>query len=174
MTERNRLRDVVCKRDRMHASAVNFALGFFGWPLGRKYEQVITIEASGVSFMFRFSLLRACCLTCCQFNNTLAPYDTCPNAGTHNKSDRSSTYIKEWAGIYLKEAQKRLQADLKPAEDGQGFNLEIEDVYRMQQMCAYEVAYYGSLSRRDVVSTDDYIQDCRARLFQILRAIHGG
>lgn len=36
----------------MHASAVNFALGFFGWPLDGKYEQVITIEASGVSFTF--------------------------------------------------------------------------------------------------------------------------
>lgn len=52
LTERNRLRDIVCKRDRMHASAVNFALGFFGWPLDGKYEQVLMIEASGVSFMF--------------------------------------------------------------------------------------------------------------------------
>lgn len=34
----------------MHASAVNFALGFFGWPLDGKYEQVITIEARGVGF----------------------------------------------------------------------------------------------------------------------------
>lgn len=84
------------------------------------------------------------------------------------------TYVKEWTGIYLKEAQKRLQADLKPAEGGQGFQLEIEDVYRMQQMCAYEVAYYGSSPRRGVASADDYIQDCRTRLFQILRAIHGG
>jgi hypothetical protein len=33
----------------MHASAVNFALGFFGWPLNGKYEQVITIEAADVS-----------------------------------------------------------------------------------------------------------------------------
>ena len=40
----------VCKRDRMLASAINFTLGFFGWPLDGKYEQVITIEASGVGF----------------------------------------------------------------------------------------------------------------------------
>lgn len=33
----------------MHASAINFALGFFGWPLDGKYEQVIMIEAHGVS-----------------------------------------------------------------------------------------------------------------------------
>ncbi|KAF8452345.1 histidine phosphatase superfamily [Boletus edulis BED1] len=111
-------------QDRMHASAVNFALGFFGWPLDGKYEQVITIEASG-------------------FNNTLAPYGTCPNAGTHNKADRSLTYVKKWAGIYLEQAQKRLQADLKPTDGGQGFNLEIEDVYRMQQMCAYETVALG-------------------------------
>ena len=76
-----------------------------------------------------------------QFNNTLAPYDTCANANAHNKGDRSLPYVKEWAGIYLAEAQKRLQADLQPSEGGQGFNLEIEDAYRMQQMCAYEVAY---------------------------------
>ena len=83
------------------------------------------------------------------------------------------TYVREWAGIYLKEAQGRLQADLKPAEGGQGFNLEIEDVYRMQQMCAYEVAYYFPF-RSSVASTDDYLQDCRTRLLQILRAVHGG
>lgn len=130
----------------MLASAVNFALGFFGWPLDGKYEQVITIEASGVSVTSWFSPSWACCPTYLsrQFNNTLAPYDTCPNAGAHNKADRSLTYVKEWAGIYLKEAQKRLQADLKPAKGGQGFNIEVEDVYRMQQMCAYEVVYRGS------------------------------
>ncbi|KAG9313679.1 histidine phosphatase superfamily [Chiua virens] len=111
-------------QNRMLASAVNFALGFFGWPLDGKYEQVITIEASG-------------------FNNTLAPYDTCPNAGTHGKADRSLTYVKQWAGIYLKDAQKRLQADLQPTEGGKGFSLEIEDAYRMQQMCAYETVALG-------------------------------
>lgn len=82
--------------------------------------------------------------SCFQFNNTLAPSETCPNTNAHSKSARSLTYIRKWAGIYLGEARKRLQADLKPAEGGQGFDLEIEDVYRMQQMCAYEVAYRGS------------------------------
>ncbi|KAG9319001.1 phosphoglycerate mutase-like protein [Chiua virens] len=111
-------------QNRMLASAVNFALGFFGWPLDGKYEQVITIEASG-------------------FNNTLAPYDTCPNAGTHGKADHSLTYAKQWAGIYLKDAQKRLQADLQPTEGGKGFSLEIEDTYRVQQMCVYETVALG-------------------------------
>jgi len=124
-------------QDRMHASAVNFALGFFGWPLNGKYEQVITIEATG-------------------FNNTLAPYDTCPNAGTHNKSDRSSTYIKEWTEIYLKAAQKRVQVDFKPTEGGLGFNLEIEDVYKMQQMCAYETVALGYSKFCELFTEDEW------------------
>jgi hypothetical protein len=34
----------------MLASAMNFALGFFGWPFEDQYQQSITIEAHGVSF----------------------------------------------------------------------------------------------------------------------------
>ena len=33
----------------MLSSAMNFALGFFGWPLEGQYQQSITIEESGVS-----------------------------------------------------------------------------------------------------------------------------
>ncbi|KAG6810444.1 hypothetical protein H0H92_011838 [Tricholoma furcatifolium] len=44
-------------QDRMLHSALNFGIGFFGYPLEGKYQQSITIEADG-------------------FNNTLAPYDT--------------------------------------------------------------------------------------------------
>jgi len=32
----------------MLASALNFAIGFFGWPLDGQYQQSITIEADGV------------------------------------------------------------------------------------------------------------------------------
>jgi 3-deoxy-D-arabino-heptulosonate 7-phosphate (DAHP) synthase len=35
-------------QDRMLASAMNFAIGFFGWPLDGQYQQSITIEADGV------------------------------------------------------------------------------------------------------------------------------
>jgi hypothetical protein len=155
----------------MLASAVNFALGFFAWPLDGKYEQVITIEAPGVcvDVLRREHVVSA---NLSQFNNTLAPYDTCPNANIHGKSDRSLPYIKKWAGIYLARAQMRLQADLRPAEGGEGFHLEIEDLYRMQQMCAYEVTYRGS--SRHVTLADGHVQDCRTRLFQILRAVHRG
>lgn len=33
----------------MLASAMNFAMGFFGWPIKDQYQQSITIEASGVT-----------------------------------------------------------------------------------------------------------------------------
>jgi hypothetical protein len=36
-------------QDRMLASEVNFAFGFFGWPLEGKYDLSVTIEAAGVS-----------------------------------------------------------------------------------------------------------------------------
>ena len=64
-----------------------------------------------------------------QYNNTLAPYKTCPNAGDRTKSDRAIPYIKEWASIYLKDAHARLQPQLK------GYDLSIEDIYIFQQVC---------------------------------------
>jgi hypothetical protein len=39
-----------CIRDRMLASALNFAAGFWGIPYENKYLQSITIEDRGVSF----------------------------------------------------------------------------------------------------------------------------
>ncbi|KAG5640451.1 hypothetical protein DXG03_008594 [Asterophora parasitica] len=105
-------------QDRMLQSALNFAIGFFGYPLDGKYQQSILIEADG-------------------FNNTLAPYDTCPNARIRTKSDRGIYYVKRWAAIYLKKARARLQPQLK------GYELTIEDVYIMQQMCAYETVAIG-------------------------------
>ena len=68
-----------------------------------------------------------------QFNNTLAPYKTCPNASDRRKSDRGTQYVEEWAGIYLKDARARLAAQFH------GYDLTIEDTYVLQQMCAYEV-----------------------------------
>ncbi|KAJ8482596.1 hypothetical protein ONZ45_g14889 [Pleurotus djamor] len=105
-------------QDRMLSSAINFALGFFAHPLDGKYQQSITIEADG-------------------FNNTLAPYDTCPNARDRSKSDRALWYVRKWAPIYLKDAKTRIEAHLK------GLDLTYEDVYTMQQMCAYETVAIG-------------------------------
>ncbi|KAG6909600.1 hypothetical protein DXG01_016639 [Tephrocybe rancida] len=105
-------------QDRMLHSALNFAIGFFGYPLEGKYQQSITIESSG-------------------FNNTLAPYDTCPNTNDKRKSERGIYYVQRWTAIYLKDAQSRLQPSIK------GYDLNIEDVYIMQQMCAYETVAIG-------------------------------
>ncbi|THG96255.1 hypothetical protein EW026_g5547 [Hermanssonia centrifuga] len=102
----------------MLASALNFAIGFFGYPFEGQYQQSITIEAKG-------------------YNNTLAPYKTCPNADIKSKADRGSWYVRKWAGIYLKDAQARLAPQLK------GYDLSIEDVYTLQQMCAYETVAIG-------------------------------
>ncbi|TFY59888.1 hypothetical protein EVJ58_g5495 [Rhodofomes roseus] len=105
-------------QDRMLASALNFAIGFFGYPFEGQYEQSITIEENG-------------------YNNTLAPYKTCPNAANAAKADRAYPYVSQWVSIYLKKALDRLQPQLK------GVDLTIEDVYTMQQMCAYETVAIG-------------------------------
>jgi len=39
----------------MLSSAMNFALGFFGWPLEGQYQQSITIEENGVSRELHFT-----------------------------------------------------------------------------------------------------------------------
>lgn len=90
-------------------SALNFAVGFFGLPIEGKYLQEVTIEAPG-------------------FNNTLAPYMTCPNAKDRSKGDRALPYLQEWTSIYLKDAHARLAPQLK------GYDLSIEDIYIFQQV----------------------------------------
>ena len=37
----------------MHASALNFAIGFFGYPFEGQYQQSITIESTGVRKFLR-------------------------------------------------------------------------------------------------------------------------
>lgn len=105
-------------QDRMLTSALNFASGFFGIPYEDKYLQSITIEDPG-------------------FNNTLSPYKTCDNTNDRSKADRGTPFVKEWAAIYLQDARDRLQAQID------GYNLTIEDVYTMQQMCPYETVAIG-------------------------------
>ncbi|EKM60569.1 uncharacterized protein PHACADRAFT_84917, partial [Phanerochaete carnosa HHB-10118-sp] len=105
-------------QDRMVASALNFAIGFFGYPFEGQYQQSVTIENLGV-------------------NNTLAPYMTCPNFMQKDKGDRGTWYVRNWANRYLKHAQVRLGRQMH------GFNLTIEDLYTMQELCAYETVAIG-------------------------------
>ena len=90
-------------------SALNFAVGFFGLPIEGKYLQSVTIESQG-------------------YNNTLAPYMTCPNARDRSKSDRALPYLQQWSSIYLEDAHARLAPQLK------GYDLSIEDIYIFQQV----------------------------------------
>lgn len=49
-----------------------------------------------------------------------------------------------------------------------GYELEIEDIYALQQMCAYEVCELCFKSPKRV----HRLLDCCHRVFQILRAVH--
>ncbi|KAF8898246.1 histidine phosphatase superfamily [Gymnopilus junonius] len=118
-------------QDRMLASAMNFAIGFFGYPFDGQYQQSITIEADG-------------------FNNTLSPYKTCPNAKDSSKADRGNWYTARWAERYLKDAQKRLQKQLH------GLDLSIEDTYIMQQLCAYETVALGYSKFCELFTEDEW------------------
>ena len=89
------------------------ALGFFGWPLDGKVLMEVTVEEKGV-------------------NNTLAPYKTCTNDSM--KDARALVSPQVGRGI----SQGRAQAPRRVVE---GVELEYEDVYVMQLICAYEVCH---------------------------------
>ncbi|KAG6829017.1 hypothetical protein H0H92_005924 [Tricholoma furcatifolium] len=101
--------------DRMVHSALNFALGFFGIPLEGKYQLSITLEDRQK-----------------KFSNSLAPYYACANALVPTKGFRGTYYVKKWTDIYLQDALTRLQPKIEH------LTLEVEDLYAMQQLCAYE------------------------------------
>jgi len=71
--------------------------------------------------------------------------------------------VKEWASVYLKAAQDRLQKQID------GYTFTIEDVYIMQQMCAYEVGFANHLHRQAPVTV---IVDRSHRLLQILWSVY--
>ncbi|KAI0665829.1 histidine phosphatase superfamily [Trametes maxima] len=100
-------------QDQMLASAHNFALAFFGYPLDGQYQQLVTIEGHG-------------------FNNTLAPSETCHNAHAPSRGDRAVPFVRAWGTRYLRGELTRLAPQIE------GFELTLEDVYVMQQLCAYE------------------------------------
>ncbi|KAJ7368942.1 histidine phosphatase superfamily, partial [Mycena albidolilacea] len=79
----------VARRDRMLASAMNFAIGFFGYPFEGQYQQSITIEADGVHL---------------------------PERQRPPKADRGRAKVAQWAGMYLACAVGRLQPPTKGYE----------------------------------------------------------
>jgi hypothetical protein len=124
----------------MLASAMNFAIGFFGYPFEGQYQQSITIEADGVRralFLYLASHLLSNFIyphqLISQFNNTLAPYKTCPNANDPLRADHGRAKVAQWAGVYLAGAVGRLRPLIE------GYELQVEGMCVLQQLCAYEV-----------------------------------
>lgn len=74
---------------RMYHSALNFAAGFFGLPIEGKYHQSILIEHKG-------------------FNNSLAPYMSCPNSERPERANAGHRASQIWQESSLIETQKRL------------------------------------------------------------------
>ncbi|TFY63429.1 hypothetical protein EVJ58_g3259 [Rhodofomes roseus] len=105
--------------NRMVESAIHFAAGFFGVPdYQTSYHQEIIIESSG-------------------FNNTLAPWNACPNSNDAVAGDLGGYASGNWTQVYLNATTSRLQQYIT------GLNLTTSDVYAMQQLCAYETVALG-------------------------------
>lgn len=117
-------------QDRMLKSALNFAAGYFGIPYEDQYHQLITIEAPG-------------------FNNTLAPYMTCPNSWQADLN-LGPEKTREWIGIYLAPALVRLQADIE------GLELTLGDLYSFQLLCAYETVALGGSKFCDLFTDEEW------------------
>ncbi|KAJ4358274.1 uncharacterized protein N0V89_002854 [Didymosphaeria variabile] len=100
---------------RMSESAEYFLAGFFGlgWTHNATLERII--ESRG-------------------FNNTLAGYKAC-NRSSWAVGGQTS---RDWAQVYLKDAQKRIQANLTGDIDW-----TMNDTYNAQALCAYETVAVG-------------------------------
>jgi len=67
------------------------------------------------------------------FNNTLAPFDVCPNANKAEIGGQGSAMAEKWIAVYLESAAERLAPMIT------GVELTITDLFEMQLTCAYEV-----------------------------------
>ena len=94
-------------------ASISFAAGFFGVQhYQSSYDLEIQIEEDG-------------------YNSTLAPWNNCPNANG-DLYNIGYTAAAEWETTYLKNAVKRLQQYIR------GLELTVDDVYSMQNLCAFE------------------------------------
>ncbi|KAF4623104.1 hypothetical protein D9613_002089 [Agrocybe pediades] len=117
---------------RMLDSALHFSAGFFGvQSYQQEYHQLITIENDGQ-------------------NNTLSPYDNCPNSN-NAIGNFGTVQSSKWAQIYLQPALKRLSKSIK------GYQLQIQDLVAMQQLCAYETVALGYSRFCDLFTEDEWV-----------------
>ncbi|KAG9087565.1 hypothetical protein FS749_002836, partial [Ceratobasidium sp. UAMH 11750] len=105
-------------QNRMLQSAINFALGFFGDPVEKQYQQLIMLKNPGI-------------------NSTISPKLNCPNAYTAEPAKRGQWYIQRWADMYLKDALARIEKSTP------GVKWTIEDIYALQTLCPYETTALG-------------------------------
>ncbi|KAK7466236.1 hypothetical protein VKT23_004964 [Stygiomarasmius scandens] len=118
-------------QERMVDSALHFSAGFFGvQSYQSSYRQLIEIESSG-------------------FNNTLAPYEICPNAN-NDIGNFGFMLGLQWAPRYLAKAQERLGAYI------QGFELGPTELVSMQQLCAYETVSLGYSAFCDLFTEEEW------------------
>ncbi|TIA87770.1 hypothetical protein E3P99_02972 [Wallemia hederae] len=102
-------------QDRMFKSAINWLAGFFGVESWQEESHLsILHEARG-------------------YNNTLAPWETCPREDSY----QSAKHVHAWRNKYLRNAQKRLN------KQAVGYDFDIDDVFAMQELCAYETVSLG-------------------------------
>jgi hypothetical protein len=115
---------------------LNFAAGFFGVRTYQAdYHQLVMVESGGV-------------------NNTLAPYEVCPNANSADIGGQGTIFAEKWIAVYLESATKRLASMIT------GVDLSATDVYEMQLTCAYEVRQTAHV----ISITHGPIPDGRTRL----------
>ncbi|PPQ79240.1 hypothetical protein CVT25_002806 [Psilocybe cyanescens] len=119
---------------RMLDSALHFAAGFFGVQSYKEdYHQLITIEHADPGTQ----------------NNTLAPYETCTN-GLNEIASYGDVQSGKWAAIYLAPAVTRLNAKL------QGLELNVKDLFAMQQLCAFETVALGYSAFCDLFTEEEW------------------
>ncbi|POW03499.1 hypothetical protein PSHT_11622 [Puccinia striiformis] len=116
---------------RMYHSALNFAAGFFGLPVEKKYHQSIIIENIG-------------------FNNSLAPYLSCPNSQLPKRANLD---------VSLKETQKRLNKfyTSSPSSFWKLLMIYLHIFSNtMQSLCAYESVAFGRSEFCNLFTPDEW------------------
>jgi hypothetical protein len=95
-------------------------------------------------------------------DNTLSPYEVCPNSFINY----AGPYINTWESIYLADAVKRLQPYVG------GLNLTTSLLADMQQLCAYEVNICNAVSGLSDANSHLYFTDYVFGLLGFLLSLH--
>lgn len=129
---------------RIENSQINWALGFFGpsfnatpnpVPTNWTYPtQVVVIPEDSA-----------------QWNNTLSATIDCANSNSDSNGNIADQYVSAYGPVYLTGAVERLQK-YAPV----GFNFSMSDVWTLQALCPFEVAYIGMSSYCELFTEDEW------------------